>query len=80
MKIDIEDGDIDIVVDGQQILHIGQVSDSNTVNLFLYPEGNLIESLMHEKDSTCKCTHEILVERKDAVWYEENINALKGDD
>ena len=37
MKIDIEDGDIDILVDGQQILHIGQVSDSDVVNLFLYP-------------------------------------------
>ena len=77
MKIDIENGDIDILVDGQQILHIGQVSDSDVVNLFLYSEGDLIESLMHKDDSTCKCTHEILVERKIATWFKEKIDSMK---
>jgi len=67
MKIDIEGGDIDIIVDGQQILHIGQVSDDNVVNLFLYPSGNLIESLMHKGDSSSECTHEILALRKKTV-------------
>jgi len=65
MKIDIEGEDIDIIVDGQLVLHIGQVSDENTINLFLYPKGNIVESIMHEEDNTSECTHELLVERKE---------------
>ena len=64
MRIDIESGNIDIIVNGQQVLHIGQVSDDDTINLFLYPSGNLVESVMHEEDKDSKCTHEILVNRK----------------
>lgn len=62
--VDIEDGDLDIYVDGQLVLHIGQVSDDDTINLFLYPKGNLIKSLMSEEDSDSECTHEILAERR----------------
>ena len=36
--VDIGGKDIDIYVDGQKVLHIGQVSDDDTINLFLYPE------------------------------------------
>ena len=61
--IDIEGGDLDIYVDGQLILHIGQVSDDKVVNLFLYPKGNLVSTLIIEETSSDKCTHEILVER-----------------
>jgi len=64
MKIDLESGDIDILVDGQQILHIGQVSDDKVVNLFLYPEGRLVKSIMHAEDINSKCTHEILTVRR----------------
>ncbi len=64
MKIDLEFEDIDILVDGQQILHIGQVSDGEVVNLFLYPEGCIIESMMHAEDINSNCTHEILTVRK----------------
>jgi len=58
--IDIGWGDADIYVEGQLILHIGQVSDNDTINLFLYPEGKLVKSI--NEDS--KCTHEILSQRK----------------
>ena len=61
--VDIGYGDIDIYVDGQLILFIGQVSDDNTINLFLYPKGDLIESIMHQEDKESKCTHEIITER-----------------
>ena len=64
MKIDIEGGDLDIIVDGQQILHINQVSDGNIINLFLYPKGRIVESIMHAEDNSIKCTHELLVMRK----------------
>ncbi len=64
MKIDLEYGDIDLLVDGQLILHIGQVSDNNIINLFLYPEGELVESIMHQEDKDSECTHELLVVRK----------------
>jgi len=57
--VDIVYGDADIYVDGQLVLHIGQVSDENIINLFLYPEGSLIESTNKES----RCTHEILVPR-----------------
>jgi hypothetical protein len=64
MKINIKDGTIDIFVDRQKVLHIGQVSDENTINLFLYPKGDLIESIMHEENKNSKCTHELLVNRE----------------
>ena len=61
--IDLGYGDLDIYVEGELILHIGQVSDDKVINLFLYPKGELIESLMHQEDPTSECTHEILKER-----------------
>ena len=62
--IDIGYGDLDIYVDGELVLHIGQVSDDEVINLFLYPEGcDLVESLMHQEDSSSKCTHEVLKKR-----------------
>ena len=61
--IDIKWGDLDIYVDDQLVLHIGQVSDDDTINLFFYPEGEIIESLMHEEDNTSECTHELLCKR-----------------
>lgn len=63
IKIDIKHGGLDILVDGILVLHIGQVSDDETINLFLYPKGRIIESLMSQNDPTAKCTHEILLER-----------------
>ena len=68
--IDIGYGDLDLYVDGQIVLHIGQVSDDNTINLFLYPEGDLIKSIISYEDPTNKCTHEILVERVKPVKEE----------
>lgn len=63
-KIDIESEGVIIYVDGQEILEIGQVSDENTINLFLYPSGDLIKSIIYTEDPSPKCTHEIIVERK----------------
>ena len=62
--VDIGEGDIDIYVGDQLILYIGQVSDDHIVNLFLYPEGNLLKSLISEENPDSKCTHEILATRK----------------
>lgn len=62
--IDIQEGDLDIYVGNQLVLHIGQVSDNDIINLFLYPQGEIIESLMHVEDNTSECTHEILCMRK----------------
>ena len=61
--VDIGEGEIDIFVDDQLVLHIGQTSDKETINLFLYPEGALEESIMHKEDSDSACTHEILIPR-----------------
>ena len=64
-KIDIGCGDLDLYVDGQPILHIGQVSDDEVVNLFLYPkDGVILESLIHQEDPEHGCTHEVLTNRK----------------
>uniref|UniRef100_A0A6M3J9T4 Uncharacterized protein n=1 Tax=viral metagenome TaxID=1070528 RepID=A0A6M3J9T4_9ZZZZ len=63
-SVDIEHEDIDILVDGELVLHIGQVSDEDTINLFLYPEGDLVESLMHQERPDSRCTHEIIMERR----------------
>lgn len=62
-SIDIGYGELDIYVDGKLVLHIGQVSDEQTINLFLYPKGELIKSIMSEENPKSKCTHEILLER-----------------
>lgn len=62
--IDIKSGELDVYVDGKFLLHIGQVSDDETINLFLYPKGSgIIESLMHKENVSCDCTHEILIQR-----------------
>ena len=64
-KIDIECGDLDLYVDGQLILHIGQVSDDEVVNLCLYPkDGVIVGSLIHQVDPEHGCTHEVLTNRK----------------
>ena len=63
VSVDIQWGEANIYVDGQLVLHIGQVSDDDTINLFLYPEGDLVESI--NEDS--RCTHEILAVRKKGV-------------
>ena len=65
VSIDIKGQDFDLYVDGQLVLHVGQVSDDETVNLFFYPKGgDIIESVVHQFDDTAKCTHELLAERK----------------
>lgn len=66
MKIDINFDDLDIYIEGQLVLHIGQVSDKETINLFLYPsKGALItKSLMSEEYPGNECTHEILMIRR----------------
>jgi hypothetical protein len=65
-KIDIGQGDADIYVDGQLVLQIGQVSDEDTINLFLYPKsgGEILESLLHQEDCKNSCTHEVLIPRR----------------
>jgi hypothetical protein len=64
-KIDIGCGDLDLCVDGQLILHIGQVSDDEVVNLYLYPkDGGIVESLIYQMDPDHGCTHEVLTNRK----------------
>ena len=62
--VDIKGGDLDIYVDKQLILHIGQVSDDEVVNLFFYPKGDIVESMMHQENPTSECTHELLVNRE----------------
>ncbi len=65
ISIDIKGQDFDLYVDGQLVLHVGQVSDDETVNLFFYPkDGNIVESIMHEFNNEANCTHELLAERK----------------
>ena len=62
--VDIGKGEIDIYVEGQKVLNIGQVSDDDTINLFLYPKpGSILRSIMHEDDPNSDCTHELLVPR-----------------
>ena len=64
MRIDIKWRDLDIYCDGQLVLHIGQVSDKDTINLFLYPEGSGVVESVNEDP---RCTHEILVKRDKGV-------------
>ena len=64
VSIDIKSGDLDIYVYGQLILHIGQVSDGDVINIFLYPEGDIIKSMLSEDNPKSKCTHEIIRNRK----------------
>ena len=63
--VDIEDGELDLYVDGKFVLHIGQVSDDETINLFLCPKGAICVSAMFEEDSNSECTHELLANRED---------------
>ena len=62
--IDIGYGDLDLYVNGQLILQVGQVSDERTINLFLYPKGDLIKSIIKEEYPESNCSHEIIVERE----------------
>lgn len=64
--VDIGWGDVDIYVDGKLVLYIGQVSDEDTINLFLHPQGNgeIMESLLHEENPEDECTHELLMSRQ----------------
>lgn len=59
--IDIKGGDLDILYDGQLVLHIGQVFDDECGDLYFYPQdGSVIEE--HEKvDVDDMCTHQMLV-------------------
>ncbi len=59
-KVEIGGGDLDVFVDGQLILHIGQVSDNEVVHLFLYPQGDLIKA----DHVLGGLTHELIVARK----------------
>jgi len=63
--IEIGGGEVDILVNGQKVLEIGQVSDNDTVNLFLSaPGGDVLRSMINEYDPAHPCTHEVIVERK----------------
>jgi hypothetical protein len=62
--VDIGYGDLDIYVDGQLALHIGQVSDDKIINLFIYPKGDIVKSILSEENPDSECTHEILIPRK----------------
>lgn len=62
-SIDMKHDDLNILVDGRLVLHVGQVSDEKTINLFLYPKGWIGESIIHQENPDNKCTHEILVRR-----------------
>ena len=65
-KIDIDYDDLDLYVDGQLVLHIGQVSDNEVVNLFFYQkDGDILESIIHQEDPEHGCTHELLCQRKE---------------
>jgi len=62
--VDIGGGDVNLYVKGQLVLHIGQVSDEETINLFLYPRGgDIMKSLISKGYPEDGCTHEILVAR-----------------
>jgi len=59
-------GGLDICVDGQAVLNISEVSDNETINLFLTPMG--VDAVIIE---TMECTrqkmpwsHELLVRRR----------------
>lgn len=61
--VDIGGGDIDIYVNGQLVLHIGQVSDDECINLFFCLEGEIVESMIHKEDPTNDCKYELLAKR-----------------
>lgn len=65
VEIDIKCNEIVVLVDGKKVLHIGQVSDDETINLFLEPlSGGMIEeSVMHQENKNSECTHELLCNR-----------------
>lgn len=61
-RIDIDWGDLDVYVEGQLILKIGQTSDDDTINLFLKGEGSgVVDTVTEDKQYF---THEIIVDRK----------------
>jgi hypothetical protein len=65
-RINIGTEDLDIYVGGQHVLTIGEVSDSETINLFLTPLGEdacIIPSMNEDFDPDFKFswTHELLV-------------------
>jgi len=64
LDVKIIDETAHIYVDGQDVLQIDEVSDNETINLFLIPVGDkcsIIETICKECD--CQFTHELLVER-----------------
>ncbi|MCK5017584.1 MAG: hypothetical protein KAS32_10995 [Candidatus Peribacteraceae bacterium] len=63
MILDIGDGELTIQVHGQHVLTVGQTSDDEVINLFLYPiNGEIIVSDQHAKDQ--QYTHEVLIKRR----------------
>ena len=64
--VDIRDeSGIDIYVDKQLVLQIGQVSDDEVINLYFYPQdGNIFESQLNIEEPEHGCTHELLVNRE----------------
>ncbi len=62
--IEIDGGEVDIYVNGQKVLEIGQVSDNDTVNLFLSaPGGHILQSMISGEYPEHPCTHEVITER-----------------
>jgi len=58
--VEIEHGDLDIYVDKQFVLHIGQVSTDEVINLYFYPQhGDIFESELSKEVSDHECTHEL---------------------
>ena len=62
--IDMDGGELDILVDGQLVLHIGQVSDDNVVDLFLEPQGDGGIEEQDKEYSGEPCTHRLIVKRR----------------
>lgn len=63
-SVDISDGELDVYVDGQKVLRIGQVSDDNVINLFLCPKGKILMSLISGEKPEHPCTHELIATRE----------------
>ena len=65
IEIDIRDQEVSLKVDGIPILDIDQVSDENTINLFLIPCGSTsIVKTDQEEGVEKEWTHEVLRERR----------------
>ena len=65
-KIELRDGDdLNVYVEDQLVLRIGQVSDDEVINLYFYPkDGNIVKSMLCQEDPGHGCTHELLCGRK----------------